>query len=123
MFRKLLNKRFLTSIPSKSPKNTTTITTTTLKPLILNENDLSETFIRGSGPGGQSVNKSKNRVRLTHIPTGIQVQCHQERDLETNRRIARRILRDKLDLLENGKESKLEKKYEKIRRRKSRATR
>lgn len=35
------------------------------------ETDLKEKFVRGSGPGGQSVNKTSNCVFLTHIPTGI----------------------------------------------------
>ena len=36
----------------------------------LRECDLDEKFVRGSGPGGQSVNKSRNKVQLTHKPTG-----------------------------------------------------
>ncbi len=102
--------------------------------IVIHEKDLIETFIRGSGPGGQKVNKSRNRVRLTHVPSGIQVQCHEERfllhwsftihrDLETNRKIARRLLRDKLDHLENGSESRISKQIEKIRKRKNKAVR
>ncbi|KAL4076967.1 hypothetical protein V8B97DRAFT_1359052 [Scleroderma yunnanense] len=37
----------------------------------LREEDLGETFVRGSGPGGQSINKTKNNVQLLHKPTGI----------------------------------------------------
>ena len=72
MIRLLIRRSFTSTIPTIS-------TIPTKSPLIIDEKDLTETFIRGSGPGGQSVNKSKNRVRLVHVPTGIQVQCHQER--------------------------------------------
>ena len=40
----------------------------------LNENDIEESFIKGSGPGGQSVNKTSNCVQLKHLPTGIVVK-------------------------------------------------
>jgi protein subunit release factor B len=40
----------------------------------LNESDLKETFMRGSGPGGQAVNKASNAVRLVHVSTGVQVK-------------------------------------------------
>lgn len=68
----------------------------------LNEEDLEERFTRGSGPGGQSVNKTCNCVLLKHVPTGLTVKCHQHRSLEANRREARNILTDKLDLQLNG---------------------
>ncbi|XP_046391202.1 mitochondrial translation release factor in rescue [Ischnura elegans] len=69
------------------------------------EEDLKEQFVRGSGPGGQSVNKTSNCVVLTHTPTGIVVRCHQSRSLDQNRRIARELLVTKLDNLQNGAKS------------------
>lgn len=92
-------------------------------PIILKEEDLMEKFTRGSGPGGQAVNKTSNRVQLTHIPSGITVASHETRELSANRKIARRKLTEQLDLMYNGKESKVAKKQDKIRRRKSRARR
>jgi hypothetical protein len=47
----------------------------TRQKVILNEDDLIETFVRGSGPGGQCINKRSNCVDLRHIPTGIRVQA------------------------------------------------
>ncbi|XP_023214846.1 probable peptide chain release factor C12orf65, mitochondrial [Centruroides sculpturatus] len=68
----------------------------------INEDDLEEQFIRGSGPGGQAVNMSSNCVLLKHIPTGIVVKCHKSRQLPENRIIARNLLQEKLDNLYNG---------------------
>ncbi|KAJ7083823.1 RF-1 domain-containing protein [Mycena crocata] len=62
----------------------------------LREKDLEEAFVRGPGPGGQSVNKTENNVQLLHRPTGIRVSCHETRSLALNRRIARRLLLDKI---------------------------
>ncbi|GAA6042241.1 hypothetical protein JCM8097_005112 [Rhodosporidiobolus ruineniae] len=65
----------------------------------LDEDDLEESFVRGSGPGGQATNKTSNACSLIHKPTGLRVHCHETRSRETNRKLARRILREKLDHL------------------------
>ncbi|KAI0317867.1 RF-1 domain-containing protein [Amylostereum chailletii] len=65
----------------------------------LKEEDLEESFVRGSGPGGQSINKTQNNVQLTHKPTGLRVTCQETRSLETNRMLARRHLLDKVQLV------------------------
>uniref|UniRef100_A0A182WR41 Prokaryotic-type class I peptide chain release factors domain-containing protein n=1 Tax=Anopheles minimus TaxID=112268 RepID=A0A182WR41_9DIPT len=72
---------------------------------VLQEDELEETFVRGSGPGGQAVAKTNNKVVLTHKPTGIVVQCHATRSLFENRREARKMLVGKLDQLYNGDQS------------------
>ncbi|XKL65776.1 hypothetical protein PGB90_009196 [Kerria lacca] len=71
----------------------------------LNENDLKEQFVHGSGPGGQSVNRTLNCVVLTHKLSGIVVKCHESRSLEKNRKKAREILVRKLDNAMNGEDS------------------
>lgn len=68
-----------------------------MQQLGVHENDLQETFVRGSGKGGQKVNKTNNAVCLIHIPSGIVVKCHREREREINRFLARRALCDELD--------------------------
>jgi len=68
---------------------------------VLDEKDLEESFVRGSGPGGQSINKTQNNVQLLHKPTGIRVSCQETRSLKQNRKIARRILLHKLDEISN----------------------
>ncbi|CAG9783956.1 unnamed protein product [Diatraea saccharalis] len=71
----------------------------------INEYDLAEQFIRGSGPGGSAVNKNANCVVLTHLPTGIVVKCHISRCQDENRKLARQMLIDKLDGQLNGEDS------------------
>ena len=55
--------------------------------------------IVGSGPGGQSINKTNNNVQLLHKPSGIQVKCQETRSLQQNRKIARKILLEKVSTL------------------------
>ncbi|KAG2061683.1 hypothetical protein BDR06DRAFT_1001951 [Suillus hirtellus] len=61
----------------------------------LREEDIEESFVRGSGPGGQSINKTQNNVQLLHKPTGFRVACQETRSLQTNRMLARRWLLQK----------------------------
>ncbi|KAG1473694.1 hypothetical protein G6F56_000810 [Rhizopus delemar] len=90
------------------------------KKIILKDEDLIETFVKGSGPGGQCINKRSSCVDLRHIPTGVRVQCQQSRSLADNRGIARKLLREKLDELENGSLSKVAKRAAKIVKQKAR---
>ena len=64
---------------------------------------LVETF-RSSGAGGQHVNKTDSAVRIRHLPTGIIVQCQNERSQHSNRMTALRILYSKLFELEKNKQ-------------------
>ncbi|MEK7562851.1 MAG: peptide chain release factor-like protein [Patescibacteria group bacterium] len=54
--------------------------------------DISEAFTRGSGHGGQKVNKTNNCVELTHRPTGISVRVHEQREQHRNRELAYQML-------------------------------
>lgn len=65
-----------------------------MKELNIQESDLEEKFILASKKGGQNVQKTHSCVYIKHIPTGLEVKCQQERERETNRFVARRILCD-----------------------------
>ncbi len=68
-----------------------------MKRLGVREADLSETFARSSGPGGQHVNKVSTAVTLVHGPTGIAVTVQDSRSQSMNRRLARERLLDELE--------------------------
>jgi len=101
------------------------ITVRTLKEPVyppLDESEIREIYTKGSGPGGQKVNKATNRCELKHLPTGIIVASHDTRSLEQNRKIARKLLQQRLDLhfnKENSYLAKLTKEKQKERSEKS----
>ena len=68
-----------------------------LKKLGIRDEDLTESFIRGTGPGGQKINKTASTVVLRHTPTGTEVRCQRERSQSANRYWARAELCDQLE--------------------------
>lgn len=87
------------------------------------ESDLEEHFIRGSGKGGQKVNKTSSCVQLNHSPSGIEIRCHKTRSQADNRYWARKDLCERIEEQVLGDKSKKQQAIEKIRRQKRRRSR
>lgn len=88
----------------------------------INDNEITESFLRGTGPGGQKINKTSCAVQLKHLATGIVVKSQHTRSREQNRKFARMLLSEKLDELEKGDESRTAIKTERARVKKASAS-
>ena len=89
----------------------------------IREGDLREIFIRGSGSGGQKINKTSSCVQLLHAPSGTLVKCQATRSRALNRFLARRELCERIEEKVLGAQSARRQEFEKIRRQKRRRSR
>ena len=96
---------------------------TLMRRLGVTEDQLEETFIHSSGPGGQNVNKVATCVVLRHRPSGLEVRCQRERSQALNRYLARRTLLQRLEAERLGRLSAEAQRIAKIRRQKRRRSR
>jgi protein subunit release factor B len=87
----------------------------------IDDNEITESFLRGTGPGGQKINKTSCAVQLKHLATGIVVKSQHTRSREQNRKYARLLLGEKLDELEKGEDSRTAIKTERARVKKASA--
>ncbi|MCP0914632.1 peptide chain release factor-like protein [Legionella sp. 27cVA30] len=91
--------------------------------LHIDEIDLVEKFILGSGKGGQKLHKTAATVYLKHAPSGLEIKCQESRSREDNRYFARVRLCEKLHALISDEKTKEQQKVEKIKRQKKRRSR
>jgi protein subunit release factor B len=96
---------------------------TRMRDLGIQESDLLEKFVRGTGSGGQKINKTSNCVFLKHIPSGVCVKCQVDRSRELNRFLAKRYLCEQLEAIRDGKSIAKTQAIEKLRRQKRRRSR
>ena len=89
-----------------------------MKELAIDENDLIEKFILGSGKGGQKLNKTASCVYLKHKPTGVEIKCQKNRSREDNRFLARKKLCEEIASKIYKKRTERQSLIEKIRRQK-----
>ncbi|TFB02310.1 hypothetical protein CCMA1212_005878 [Trichoderma ghanense] len=96
------------SIPKPSFFSTTSPLTKNLppRPKPPPDSEIEESYLKGSGPGGQKINKTNSAVQLKHIPTGIVVKSQATRSRSQNRKLAREILAQRIDELTNGDQSR-----------------
>ncbi len=80
------------------------------------EENLLEKFVRGSGAGGQKINKTSNCVFLKHLPSNVCIKCQIDRSREMNRFLARRELCEQLEAIREGKAVAKTQAIEKMRR-------
>lgn len=86
--------------------------------LQINPADISEDFIRGSGKGGQKINKTSSCVLLRHQPTGIEVRCQKHREQSNNRLSAYKLLILKIEEKVKGSQSERQREIHKLRKQK-----
>ncbi|KAL3472305.1 RF-1 domain-containing protein [Aspergillus californicus] len=116
----------LSQIPRISPAPNRTLsisarlTEKALPPRIKLDNaDITISYLKGSGPGGQKINKTNSAVQLIHKPTGVVIKSQATRSRSQNEKIARSLLADKVEQLLKGDESRVALKAERERKKKA----
>lgn len=89
-----------------------------MEKLGVRKEDIEESFVRSSGPGGQHVNKTSTCVYVIHVPTGLSVKCGRTRSQALNRFYARRLLLDKIEKAMTGVVEEELSRIEKLKRQK-----
>ena len=103
----LLRPHSLQSIARRTLHTSVALLSKQLPPRrVIPESEIIENFLKGSGPGGQKINKTSSAVQLKHIPTGIVVKYQDTRSRALNRKTARKLLQDRLEEHELGDDAR-----------------
>ncbi|KAJ6092241.1 hypothetical protein N7467_004210, partial [Penicillium canescens] len=104
--------RLLSQTPITSAKN--------LPPrLKINDADLTISYLKGTGPGGQKINKTNSACQISHKPSGVVIKCQATRSRAQNEKIARSLLADRVEALLKGDQSRVAIKAEAARKKKA----
>ncbi|KAJ5280081.1 hypothetical protein N7478_005453 [Penicillium angulare] len=87
--------------------------------LKFDDGDLMISYLKGTGPGGQKINKTNSAVQITHKPSGVVVKCQATRSRSQNAKIARALLADRVEEREKGDQSRVALKAAAARKKKS----
>ncbi|KAJ5368216.1 peptide chain release factor-like protein [Penicillium cataractarum] len=87
--------------------------------LKINDADLTVSYLKGTGPGGQKINKTNSAVQIIHAPSGIVVKCQATRSRSQNEKMARSLLADRVEAREKGDQSRVALKAEAARKKKA----
>ncbi|CAG8018488.1 unnamed protein product [Penicillium salamii] len=85
----------------------------------INDADISISYLKGTGPGGQKINKTNSAVQIIHKPTGIVIKCQATRSQSHNAKTARSLLADRVEALEKGDKSRISLKAEAAKKKKA----
>ncbi|KAJ5203920.1 peptide chain release factor-like protein [Penicillium cinerascens] len=87
--------------------------------LKIDDADLTVSYLKGTGPGGQKINKTNSACQIIHKPSGIVIKCQATRSRSQNEKIARSLLADRVEAREKGDQSRVALKAEAVRKKKA----
>ncbi|OGE51101.1 hypothetical protein PENARI_c014G11446 [Penicillium arizonense] len=87
--------------------------------LKINDADLTISYLKGTGPGGQKINKTNSACQISHKPSGVVIKCQATRSRAQNEKIARSLLADRVEALLKGDQSRVAIKAEAARKKKA----
>ncbi|OJJ52676.1 hypothetical protein ASPSYDRAFT_189296, partial [Aspergillus sydowii CBS 593.65] len=107
-------------VPNRSISASSFLCNKPLPPrLKLDDADITLSYLKGTGPGGQKINKTNSAVQLIHRPTGIVVKSQATRSRAQNEKYARQILADKVEQVLRGDQSRVALKADRERKKKA----
>ncbi|KAF9891294.1 hypothetical protein FE257_004149 [Aspergillus nanangensis] len=119
----ILSSYAKTALPLRHFTLTSFVSSKQLPPrLKINDADLTVSYLKGSGPGGQKINKTNSAVQLIHKPTGLVVKSQATRSRSQNEKIARELLADRIEELQKGDQSRVAIKADRARKQKASAS-